>query len=228
MTGNRATSRRETTARIMFLARDQIADRGASDLSLREIAREMGMASSAMYRYFASRDQLLTALIIESYDALGEFVEKADARCERNDFIGRWLSMTNAIRDWAVEHPSDYGLIFGTPVPGYEAPDDTTAPGQRYTTALIRLITEADAAGCAARVDLPSSRIALREYKKVRANLAIKVSDEMLIAGLTAWATVLGAISLEMFGHVDTIFDDPSVHFSALTAMLGQQLMGLD
>ena len=74
MTGIRAKARLETTTEIKRLAREQIASKGAANLSLREIAREMGVASSALYRYFASRDQLLTVLIIESYDDIGGMV----------------------------------------------------------------------------------------------------------------------------------------------------------
>ena len=81
MPGIRERARAETTAEIIRLAREQIAEHGAAELSLRAIARDLGMVSSAIYRYFASRDELLTRLIIDSYDRLGEAVEAADARC---------------------------------------------------------------------------------------------------------------------------------------------------
>ena len=136
MTGIRAKARLETTSEIKRLARDQIASKGAANLSLREIAREMGVASSALYRYFTSRDQLLTVLIIESYDDIGGMVEHADAKCSRDDLAGRWRAAAQSLRNWAIENPSDYGLIFGTPVPGYEAPSDTIAPALRYTNGL--------------------------------------------------------------------------------------------
>ena len=227
MTGIRARARLETTARIKKLARDQIASKGAADLSLREIARELGMASSALYRYFDSRDQLLTALIVESYDEVGELIEHADARCPRDDLLGRWKSVTTALRTWAVEHPSDYGLLFGTPVPDYEAPADTNVPGQRYTTVLMGIVADAHAAGRIADVEIPAGRAIAREYKKVRKNLSLEVPDEFLLAGLAAWAAMLGAISLEIFGHVDMALEDPGVHFDSLTTMLGTRLLGL-
>ena len=227
MTGIRAQARLETTSRIKQLAREQIASKGAADLSLREIARELGVASSALYRYFDSRDQLLTALIVESYDEVGELVEHADARCRRDDLLGRWKSVTTALRTWAIEHPSDYGLLFGTPVPDYEAPADTNIPGQRYTTVLMGIVADAHAAGRIADVEIPAGRAIAREYKKVRKNLSLEVPDEFLLAGLTAWAAMLGAISLEIFGHVDMVLDDPGVHFDSLTTMLGKRLLGL-
>jgi AcrR family transcriptional regulator len=227
MTGIRAKARLETTSEIKRLARDQIASKGAANLSLREIAREMGVASSALYRYFTSRDQLLTVLIIESYDDIGGMVEHADAKCSRDDLAGRWRAAAQSLRNWAIENPSDYGLIFGTPVPGYEAPSDTIAPALRYTNVLLNLLADAQAAGCKPLITVPATKGVLKEYKQVRANLAIKLTDEMLLAGLAAWAALFGAMSFELFGHVDTVFTDPEAHFRALTEMLGTQMLGM-
>ena len=187
----------------------------------------MGVASSALYRYFTSRDQLLTVLIIESYDDIGGMVEHADAKCSRDDLAGRWSAAAQSLRNWAIENPSDYGLIFGTPVPGYEAPSDTIAPALRYTNVLLNLLADAQAAGCKPLITVPATKGVSKEYKQVRANLAIKLTDEMLLAGLAAWAALFGAISFELFGHVDTVFTDPEAHFRALAEMLGNQMLGM-
>lgn len=227
MVGVREQARAETIVEIKRLARLQIASKGASDLSLREIARDMDMVSSALYRYFASRDELLTALIIDSYNDLGATVETADADRRRDDYEGRWLSMALSVRAWALSHPSDYGLIFGTPVPGYDAPDDTTAPARRHVEPLLRLLDDAHRAGHRALISSPSTRAFAKEYRYVRGRLGHDVPDEMLLAGLAAWATMFGAISFEIFGHVDTVFIDPGVHYSALVTMLGEQILGL-
>jgi AcrR family transcriptional regulator len=227
MTGIRAKARLETTSEIKRLAREQIASKGAANLSLREIAREMGMASSALYRYFASRDQLLTDLIIESYDDIGSTVERADAKCSREDLAGRWRAVSQSLRTWAITNPSDYGLIFGTPVPGYEAPTDTIAPALRYTNVLLHMLADVQAAGCKPLISVPATKGVSREYKRARANLGINLTDEMILAGLAAWAALFGAISFELFGHVDTVFTDPEAHFLALSEMLGSQLLGM-
>ena len=227
MTGIRAKARLETTTEIKHLAREQIASKGAANLSLREIAREMGVASSALYRYFASRDQLLTELIIESYDEIGNTVERADAKCSREDLAGRWRAVSQSLRTWAIANPSDYGLIFGTPVPGYEAPADTIAPALRYTNVLLRLLTDVQGAGCKPLITVSTTKGVSKEYKRARANLGINLTDEMILAGLAAWAALFGAISFELFGHVDTVFTDPEAHFRALTEMLGSQLLGM-
>lgn len=227
MTGVRAAARKEISAEIKRLARVQIASKGAANLSLREIAREMQMASSAMYRYFDSRDQLLTELIIENYDNIADAVEQADAKCARDDIRGRWLAMAESLRTWALRHPSDYGLIFGTPVPGYAAPPDTVDPGRRYTNVLLRLLVDAHAAGYVATVDIPPAKGFVKEYKHVQSNLGILLPDEMLLAGLAAWAAMFGAISFELFGHVDEVFTNPGIHYSALAHMLGEKLLGI-
>lgn len=227
MTGIRAKARVETTTEIKRLAREQIASKGAANLSLREIAREMDVASSALYRYFASRDHLLTELIIESYDDIGYLVERADAKYSRNDLAGRWRAVSHSLRKWAIANPSEYGLIFGTPVPGYEAPTDTIAPALRYTNVLLHLLADVQAAGCKPLVTVPMTKGVSREYKRARANLGINLTDEMILAGLAAWAALFGAISFELFGHVDTVFTDPEAHFLALSEMLGSQILGM-
>ena len=126
--GVRARVRAELTREIAEVARRHLASDGAAALSLRAVARELGMASSAVYRYFPSRDDLLTALIIDAYDALGEAAEKADAERPRADLLGRWQAACAAVRAWALDHPHEYALVYGSPVPGYAAPEATIGP----------------------------------------------------------------------------------------------------
>ena len=87
------------------------------------------MVSSAIYRYFPSRDDLLTALIVDGYNAIGEVAEQADAACPAGEYTGRWLAVCRAVRDWALAHPHEYALVYGSPVPGYQAPQQTIGPG---------------------------------------------------------------------------------------------------
>ncbi|HYN71238.1 MAG TPA: TetR/AcrR family transcriptional regulator, partial [Nakamurella sp.] len=136
-TSARAVARRELTQAITAEARQQIAEHGADGLSLRAIARELGMASSALYRYFPSRDDLLTALIIEAYTALGDAIEAADARVDPSDVTRRWLAMCRTVRAWAWRQPHEYALLYGSPVPGYRAPADTIDPAARIPLALL-------------------------------------------------------------------------------------------
>src|SRR5690606_38690719 len=162
--------RAELIREITGIARRQLATHGAHGLSLRAVAREMGMVSSAIYRYFPSRDDLLTALILDGYNAIGEAVAGADATRPRDDptgrwlavwraapacalppppdaHAGRWLAVCRASRDWALAHPHEYALLYGSPVPGYRAPRDTVGPATRATAVYGRILADAHEAG---------------------------------------------------------------------------------
>src|SRR4051794_15839993 len=125
----RARARAAITEEILNEGRRQLAAEGAAALSLRSIARELGMVSSAVYRYVDSRDDLLTRLIIESYNSLGDATEAAVAASATQAPASRWVDAALTIRQWALARPHEYMLLYGTPVPGYAAPDDTVAPG---------------------------------------------------------------------------------------------------
>src|SRR5262244_2472917 len=135
--------RAELTREITETARRHLATDGAAGLSLRAVARELGMVSSAVYRYFPSRDDLLTALIIDGYNAIGAAVEQADGTCRRDDYHGRWLAACRAVRDWALAHPHEYSLVYGSPVPGYRAPEQTIGPASRVPLALVSVLAGA-------------------------------------------------------------------------------------
>jgi AcrR family transcriptional regulator len=140
--------RAELIREITEVARRQLATDGAAGLSLRAVAREMGMVSSAIYRYFPSRDDLLTTLIIDGYNAVGAAVEKAEAACHAEDHPGRWLAACRAVRAWALAHPHEYALVYGSPVPGYRAPEQTIGPAARAAAVFGKIIGDA----CRARV----------------------------------------------------------------------------
>src|SRR5258708_8955833 len=122
-----ARERAGAIGEIKALAGRQLAEQGPGAVSLRAIAREMGTASSALYRYFPSQGDLVTALCVEAYDSLaGALTAARDAR-PPGDHAGRWAAVCRAYRRWSLENPSDFALIFGTPLPGYHAPEEVTA-----------------------------------------------------------------------------------------------------
>ena len=143
----RERARAEITAEILQASRRHLATDGAAGLSLRAIARELGMASSAVYRYVASRDELLTRLIIEAYDSLGAAAEASEAMRAREDLAGRWSAICETVRGWALANPNEYALIYGSPVPGYVAPADTIAPASRVSVLLVQILVDATASG---------------------------------------------------------------------------------
>ena len=153
MTTRREKQRQATLEEIKTVARQQMAEYGAAALSLNAIAREMGLTTPALYRYFANRDALVTELIVEAFQSLGDAIERADAAQARDDFAGRFQAMSHAYRNWAIAHPQDYDLIFGTPIPHYHAPKERTVPlASRIPTLFGILLYEAEAAG---KVEIP-------------------------------------------------------------------------
>jgi AcrR family transcriptional regulator len=202
--GARERARREITAAIMDQARRQLAAEGAARLSLRAVARELGMVSSAVYRYFPSRDELLTALIVEAYDALGQAVEDAagGAAAREAGDAARFVAAGRAMRAWAVTHPHEYALVHGTPVPGYAAPQATTGPGTRVPLALLAVVRDAHAAG---RLGEPSGgplpARARRDAAALAAEFAPELPPEAMAATVAAWAQLVGLVGMEVFGQ---------------------------
>ncbi len=136
----REIQREQTTAEIKAIARVQMAETGAAALSLRAIAREMGMSTPALYRYFENRDALVTALILDAYTALGDAMLAADGTVDEMDFYGRFQAISHTFRDWANQHPADFTLIYGTPIPGYHAPAELTIPAAARVLEIFGLI----------------------------------------------------------------------------------------
>jgi AcrR family transcriptional regulator len=201
----RQRARAELTREIKDEARRQVAAHGGPGLSLRAVARELGMVSSALYRYFPSRDDLLTALIIDAYDALGEAAEAASARPA--DLSGRWRAVCAAIRDWALAHPHEYALIYGSPVPGYQAPQATIAPAIRVARVLGRILAGVPTAPNDAQTHSPQSGSqplppALAEQAAVVAEaISPGTPADVIARGLIAWTQLFGLISFELFGQ---------------------------
>jgi len=185
------------------------------------------MASSAVYRYFPSRDELLTALIIDAYDAVGEAAEVAAAG--KGTVVKRFTAVAMAIRAWAVAHPHDYALVYGTPVPGYAAPRDTASPAARVSLAALQIVADGVAAG---EVDVSVQRpipipIPTRaDMARLRAVATIELPDEVLLRVLLAWTTVFGTISFELFGHLHTVIEDYEAFFRHQAARAAQQVAG--
>lgn len=200
--GARERARGEITAEIKKEARRQLAEQGAARLSLRAVARELGMVSSAVYRYFASRDELLTALIIDAYDALGARAEAA-AAAEKGGPPARWLAVCRAVRGWALEHPHEYALLYGTPVPGYAAPQTTTGPASRVALAMASILADAFAAGTLAPpTDAPAAPpVLLREAEALAELLGVPLPAPVINALVAAWAELFGLVGFELFGQ---------------------------
>ncbi len=211
------------------MARAHLARDGAVALSLRSIARELEMAPSALYRYFASRDELLSALILDAYESLADVAEQASTAAVQHRPGGTrsWAAVPRAMRDWAGQHPHEWGLIFGSPVPGYEAPPTTVAPYARLATALLRPLVEAHDAGHF-RLPPPTGVVRPNELtaslRPVADSLLPGLPAAVVARALQAWATLVGMISLEIFGHWRNTVLEPDALFDEVVADLGGSL----
>jgi AcrR family transcriptional regulator len=224
----RARARAELTQEIKAAARRQLAEHGAQQLSLRAVSRELGMASSALYRYFPSRDDLLTALIVDAYNAVGERVEDAVRTVDATSGPrARWRALCDAVRAWARAHPHEYALIYGTPVPGYQAPQDTLGPFSRVPLALLRVLRDSDAPVPDRAGDTPLPAPLAAQFEAVVVAAGLDVSASMLARALFAWMGVFGIVSFELFGHLVGTADPADVFF-AYAVERHADLLGLD
>jgi len=194
---------------IVRIGREQLATVGPADLSLRAVARELGVVSSAVYRYVASRDELLTLLIVDAYDDLGDEVDAALAKGPVAP-RARLHRIAGAVREWAVREPSRYALLYGTPVPGYQAPaDQTVDPGTRVVRALVAVIEDAYVAGAVGDPGGSLPRSVRSDLEAIRREFALTMPATLLARGFAAWTGLFGAVSFDVFDQYgpDTITD---------------------
>ena len=205
------------TAEILAVARRHLAEEGATSLSLRSVARDLEMAPSALYRYFDGRDALLSALILGAYESLAARAEEAADEAARTVATDaeRWLVVPRSLRTWAVSHPYEWGLIFGTPVPGYHAPEQTVEPYARIAAALVQPVIDAREGGRLLRAERSVSAALTAAVVPVRQGLFPDMPVETVVGVAEAWTTIVGAISLEVFGHWRNTVTDPSELFDA-------------
>jgi AcrR family transcriptional regulator len=228
----RERARAELTREIKEEARRQLLATGADGLSLRAVAKELGMVSSALYRYYPSRDDLLTALIVDAYNALGAAAEHALAGPA--PARERWIAACHAIRDWARSNRHEYALVYGSPVPGYRAPDATIGPASRVPLAFAGVVRDALAAGelAAPREALPVTGALAGQAAALSAALAASaaspespdayagVPPDALVRAVIAWTQLFGMISFELFGQFVGSFEPADALFAYTVAQL--------
>jgi AcrR family transcriptional regulator len=222
----RARVRAGLVEEIKGIARRHVAEQGASALSLRAVAREVGMVSSGIYRYFPSRDDLLTALIVDAYNQFGAAVEDAASRRRRADFLTRWMTMSTAVREWAIANPHEWALLYGTPVPGYAAPQDTIDPAGLAPLAFLRVVADGLEAGSVRSVPTTWPRALRADFAKLCDDAGLDVPDDVMGRALAAWATLFGSVNLELFGHLHNVISDYPAYFEAQMRAAGVVVAG--
>lgn len=225
---------------ILRIGREHLAAHGAAALSLRAVARDLGVVSSAVYRYVASRDELLTLLVVAGYTELGDAVDAAvDAVGEREGPGAgreRFGALAGAVRGFAHRDRAMYALLFGAPVPGYAAPAErTTGPGTRVVVRLVRIVVDAFRAGeLPTPPGAPLAPALAADLDRILADPAVlppgedgqpAFPSELAARVLLVWPALFGAVSWEVFGQYgpDTL-TDPGALFNHSIEMLARQL----
>jgi AcrR family transcriptional regulator len=206
---NRQQRRRQATIEeIKDAARQQMAQDGAANLSLGAVARAMGMTPPALYRYFKNRDALVAALVIDAYDSMGEAMEESAVALPQDDYAGRFLALMRAYREWALEHPADYALMYGTPAAGVDLWDDVERFQQAVMRSMCAMVQALRAAYDAGHLTIP------RQYHEPPATvrgalgwMQLVLQDESIPLGIlalafTTWLRADGLIWQELHGHL--------------------------
>ncbi|MBA3072335.1 MAG: TetR/AcrR family transcriptional regulator [Anaerolineae bacterium] len=174
------TSKSDLRERIIDAAWTQIAREGAPALSLRAIARDLGIAAPSIYNYFVDRDALVTALILEAYESLASHQNAANDAVPFQNLHARLASIGNAYRDWAVTYPQRYLLIFGTPIPGYVAPLEAVVPiAARSLSALISVVESYHLAGRLKIDDIDTQTIAVLIWTRVHGLVLVEITNNL-------------------------------------------------
>lgn len=217
--GRRATRRAEVEAALLEVGRRHLAEHGAAALSIRAVARDLDLAPSALFRYVSGRDELLTRLIVAAYSSLADTVQKAHDRVPRDQLAARWRALAYAVRDWARANPHEWALLFGSPVPHYQAPgEQTNEPGTRVPGLLVAIGADAQAAGLRTPEPFPGAPDlagpATDHLHRESGELPVEVLSPVAYAtGITVWVLLVGAVSTEVFEQLgpnadpDPLFD---------------------
>ncbi|WP_197515044.1 TetR/AcrR family transcriptional regulator [Mycobacterium sp. 1245805.9] len=219
--GKRQESREQIEARIIELGRRQLVEGGAAALSVRAIARDLGMVSSAVYRYVSSRDELLTLLLVDAYSDLADTVDRA-----RETAGEAWsddvIAIARAAREWAVADPARWALLYGSPVPGYHAPAERTVPaGTRVVGAIFDAVAAGITTGDIRLTNDLAPQPMSSDFDRIRHEFGFPGDDLVIAKCFLLWAGVLGAISLEVFGQYGTdTLTDPAAVFDTQLRLL--------
>jgi AcrR family transcriptional regulator len=220
----------ETKEAIKTVARRHMAEQSTASIGLRPIARDLDMTAPALYRYFPSLDDLITALILDAFNSNADTMAEAEAQYPINAYAERLFAALIAYRDWAFAHPVDFQLIYGNPIPGYKAPGELTVPAAtRIFLVIGGILDAAYRAGLLKPLDayraLPLS---INEHMQlVIEQMSYPTEPVVVYITTVGWTRIHGMVWLEMFGHTPPVVGDPTefYRFEVLELM---RSMGLE
>ena len=225
----RERARAQFTEELLDAARARLVAEGAANLSLRAVARDLGVASSAVYRYVESRDALLTLLVIEAYDAVGGACEDAArrARAAGAPPAQVFLDVARAFRAWALGNRHAFELVYGTPVPGYAAPQATVEHALRIWRVLVSVVLDAARDGSLRPtgpdvvrdgVVHPDALEFGRRIADTEGRVDVDWGESEVVRTFALFTGLLGAVSAELFGHLHRAAADHARAFDAIVA----------
>lgn len=208
--------RLEMTEKIKAVARQQMSQHGTAGLGLRAIARELGITAPALYNYFSTLDDLITDLIVDAFNWLADAMQEAANMSRDRSDVGRIRSAVMAYRRWALDHPAEFQLIYGNPIPGYHAPADVTTPlARRPFTVLAAPMLHAYRSG-ELRIppeyeDLPPQVLGYLTVWKQRS--VVDIPEEIIYLLTAGWTRIHGMVMLELFHHSQPVIGDPDAFY---------------
>ncbi len=205
-----------TAEAIKTAARQLMAEEGTNGLSVRGIAKVLDLTPPAIYHYFGSLDDLTTALIVDSFNTLADALETASQQSTAPGAGGKLLDVILAYRQWSVDHPIDFQLIYGNPIPGYVAPRDVTVPAVVRTFVVsVALIEEALQSGelvpAAPYKDIPP--LIEAHLQALIAEGGYPIADLSMYLAMILWTQIHGIIYLELFNHIQHNVGDVALFY---------------
>jgi AcrR family transcriptional regulator len=206
-------------AEIKKYARLSMQQEGAAGLSIRGIGRQMELTAPAFYHYYPNRDALLTDLITDAFNALADTLEQVRTQSAAQPPAAQLLQVLLAYRAWAMAHPVDFGLIYGTPVPGYDAPQDVTVPAATRTFIIIASLIAMAIAAPGVSPQPEYSRIpekmelSMENLSGQMAAFGIHLPRLALYLTTVGWPRIHGIIILELFNHIQPVVGDVDIFY---------------
>lgn len=216
------------TAVIKDTARQQLVKLGAGGLSLDAVARDSGLDVTEVEAVFPHRDDLLTALVIDAYDASGAAMERADqaATAAHASAGARLLAVTRALRQWSFDNPAEFTLIYGSPVPGYDAPQTTVPPASRTPAVLAGIVGSALAAGelTPPRRAVPGPPLLLPAAIEAFGGVPEAPFSDIIERGIVLWSNLIGLLVFQVFSRTHDSVTDQAAFFDYAIAVAAESI----
>ena len=208
--------REETVNAIKTAARDLMAKHGTAGLSIRPIAREIGLTAPALYRYFENLDALITELIVDNFNALADAMEIARDQAQHQTPASELMAIMLAYRQWALDHPIDFELIYGNPIPGYEAPEEITTPAAARAFVIVadlleRIINSGAFHPTQGHDHVPTKIEPYLEEMIQQESYAFSTLAAYLT--VVGWSQMHGIIMLELTEHITPVIGDMDSYY---------------